>query len=239
MRLPRALPFLALGSFLAWHWHRARNPRGILRDLPISERRIWLTLDDGPDRHDTEGMLDALAEYGAKASFFGIGRHVENYPTLATRIVAAGHTLENHTHSHRSALLWLRGQSVLASEISRTSQTIEAATGERPRFFRAPAGLWSRAMLEAVRQAGLLPVGWSAGGGEGTCRGDLLAAVDRTIRELHPGAIVLLHQGGRRGRVAALRLFLQRAHTEGWTTLDPREIPALLPARCGIEAPIV
>lgn len=235
MRLPRALPFLALGSFLAWHWYRARNPGGILRDLADSERRIWLTIDDGPDRHDTQGMLDALAEYNAKASFFAIGQRVERNPEMAARIVAGGHTLENHTHTHRSALLWLRSQAVLSSEISRTSLAIETATGTRPRFFRAPAGLWSRPMLEAVRQAGLLPVGWSAGGGEGTCHGDLLAAVDRTIRELHPGAIVLLHQGGRRGRVAALRLFLQRATAGGWALLDPREICNLPQSRDSAE----
>lgn len=227
-----SLPWLGAlaGGWLFFRsWQAARSSR-IVRRLPITERRIWLTIDDGPDRRDTEGMLRALAEFGGQASFFLLGREVERRRALCHRLREAGHTVENHTYHHRSAYFWLLPQASVLAELQRASHALTVAAGERPRFYRAPVGWWSRAQLRACRELGLVPVGWSAGGGEGACCGDLLAAVERTVRQLEPGAIVLLHQGGRRGRVAALRLFLQRLHSQGWSLVSPAEVPALLPS---------
>lgn len=220
---------VALGLGL-WAWNRLRAGRSeqILRSIPTTEQKIWLTIDDGPGRSQTEGMLEVLADFGERASFFGIGREVEKRRLLCRRLVEAGHTLENHTYSHRSALHWLQPEGVIGQELDRASHAIRLSTGQEAKFFRAPAGLWSRPMLRAATERGLVPVGWSAGGGEGTCCGDLLAAIDRTVAELRPGAIVLLHQGGRAGRIEALRLFLERSHRMGWSLLEPQEIRGLL-----------
>jgi peptidoglycan-N-acetylglucosamine deacetylase len=220
---------LALG-FGLWAWNRLRAGRSeeIIRTIPSTAPKFWLTIDDGPVRGQTEGMLEVLQSYGARASFFGLGREVEKRRLLSRCLVEAGHTLENHSYAHRSALHWLQPERCLQQEIARGSHAIRVATGQGPQFFRAPAGLWSRAMLRAVKAQGLMPVGWSAGGGEGSCCGDLLAAVDRTVAALQPGAIVLLHQGGRAGRVDALRLFLERSQRLGWSLFEPQEVRGIL-----------
>jgi glycerol-3-phosphate acyltransferase PlsY len=62
---------------------------------------VALTFDDGPDPAYTPAILDILKEYDIPATFFMVGRHVERYPGLARRIADEGHSLGNHTWSHR------------------------------------------------------------------------------------------------------------------------------------------
>lgn len=68
--------------------------------VPGKERRVFLTFDDGPDPQVTPWVLDTLAEYGAKATFFCIGRNVAEQPELFERIRREGHGIGNHTWSH-------------------------------------------------------------------------------------------------------------------------------------------
>lgn len=60
----------------------------------------YLTFDDGPDPEHTPRLLDLLATHGVKATFFLVGQKIERHPALVERIVAAGHTLGNHSYSH-------------------------------------------------------------------------------------------------------------------------------------------
>ncbi len=62
---------------------------------------IYLTFDDGPTPGITEWILATLAKHNAKATFFVLGRNVEMYPELYQKILAAGHSVGNHTYSHQ------------------------------------------------------------------------------------------------------------------------------------------
>ena len=62
---------------------------------------VFLTFDDGPTPGITEWILATLDKYGAKATFFVLGKNVEMYPDLFRRIVDAGHRVGNHTYSHQ------------------------------------------------------------------------------------------------------------------------------------------
>lgn len=78
--------------------------RFIYRELqfavPDKSKKIYLTFDDGPTPKITPWVLDQLAEYQAKATFFCIGKNVEKYPEIFTRIKQEGHSTGNHTYSH-------------------------------------------------------------------------------------------------------------------------------------------
>lgn len=89
----------------------------------------------------TPQVLAILAEYGAVASFFCIGQRVAAAPELARAIVAAGHAVENHGqrhHTFKNRAQWPGG---LGGERLDAQASIEAATGQRPRFYRPTAGL--------------------------------------------------------------------------------------------------
>lgn len=70
--------------------------------VPTSEKTIYLTFDDGPNPEVTPWVLEQLAAYNAKATFFSIGEAVEKFPNVFNQVIEAGHTTGNHTYNHVS-----------------------------------------------------------------------------------------------------------------------------------------
>lgn len=80
-------------------WLRWIYPRALWRMNP-EEHSVYLTFDDGPIPEATPFILDTLARYGIKATFFMVGDNVKKYPELFERIVREGHQVGNHTYNH-------------------------------------------------------------------------------------------------------------------------------------------
>lgn len=72
----------------------------IVWSFPNEERGVFLTFDDGPIPEVTPWVLDLLAQYNAKATFFCLAKNVERHPEIFHRIVAEGHAVGNHSYSH-------------------------------------------------------------------------------------------------------------------------------------------
>ena len=72
----------------------------VVRRVPAASGKIALTFDDGPHERYTEEILDILAKYDIKATFFVIGTNADTYPELIRKELSAGHEVENHTLSH-------------------------------------------------------------------------------------------------------------------------------------------
>jgi peptidoglycan/xylan/chitin deacetylase (PgdA/CDA1 family) len=155
---------------------------------------VALTYDDGPGSPGTCKVLDLLAERGVKATFFCIGKHVEQHPEIVERIHAEGHLLGNHSFRHTPGLTIAPLRS-LGSDLRRCQDAIERVVGTRPRFYRPPYGLRNQATHYAARRNELEVVGWSAGGLDTTSR-SVDTLVDRILRQLSPGSIILLHDHG-------------------------------------------
>jgi peptidoglycan/xylan/chitin deacetylase (PgdA/CDA1 family) len=154
---------------------------------------VAITIDDGPDPGITPRVLDLLDEHGAKATFFCIGERVEQHSELAREIVSRGHSIENHSqhHLHRFSVL---GPGGMAAEITRAQDTIEAVTGQRPRFFRAPAGLRSPFLEPVLARLGLRLASWTRRGFD-TVNPNPGVVFERLTRGLRGGDILLLHDG--------------------------------------------
>ena len=154
---------------------------------------VAITIDDGPDPEVTSRVLDLLDEHNARATFFCIGERIDRHPALARAIVARQHEIGNHTYRHlmRFSLLGPRG---VAQEIARAQEAIVAATGEVPRFFRAPAGLRNPFLEPALARANLQLVSWTRRGFD-TVSGSAGRVLDSLTRRLREGDILLLHDG--------------------------------------------
>lgn len=85
----------------------------------------------------TSRLLDLLDEFNIPATFFVLGQSISEYPSVAQRI-AASHTIASHTWSHNN-LTWMDIDAV-RDDLTRTNDAIEAATGVRPKYFRATYG---------------------------------------------------------------------------------------------------
>ncbi len=118
-----------------------------------------LTFDDGPDPRYTPHILDTLAEYDVRATFFVCGEMADWNRDLLARMSDEGHIVGNHTWSH--PLLTKLTRSQIRSEMERTSDVIEDAYGERPQWFRAPYGAWNRAAFQLGSEMGMEPLAWT------------------------------------------------------------------------------
>jgi peptidoglycan-N-acetylglucosamine deacetylase len=176
-------------------WPRSRwlGPNWTRLPPAAAAATVAITVDDGPDPEVTARVLDVLDEHRATATFFCIGERVARHPALARAIVARRHEIGNHTQRHlkRFALLGPRG---LAEEIRRAQCAIAEATGEAPRFFRAPAGLRNPFLEPVLARAGLQLVSWTRRGFD-TVNGSAGTVLGRLTRGLAGGDIVLLHDG--------------------------------------------
>jgi len=86
--------------FVKTPWWLKQLYRGLVWQIPSTQPVLYLTFDDGPHPVATPFVLDELAKYGGKATFFCIGKNVEAYPQVYHRILMEGHRVGNHTQDH-------------------------------------------------------------------------------------------------------------------------------------------
>lgn len=212
---------------LAYHVFvpRAQGLGRMHRYFKTERREVWLTIDDGPDPEDTPRILELLASYRARATFFVIGENAARHSGLIWAIASAGHEVAHHTHTHPLADFWYASRARVDRELDATLELLQQS-GVKPTRFRPPAGIRNLWLDRALRVRGLIGVGWSARGLERWHTGAEAVAA-RTLRGLRPGSILLLHEGPRVPaaiRVAAIGRVLEQLSKQGYQCVVPDAI---------------
>lgn len=208
-------------------------PRDILRHGPSTFPVIALTFDDGPDAHYTPLVLDVLREKDVRATFFCVGRHVEENPELARRIVEEGHEIGNHSQSHRN--MWRMPTDAVQTEIDLGEAAILAATGRVPVGFRPPRGLYNQAVLDwlAVKKQPLIL--WSLSS-QDWAEMSSRTIVNRVVGNVGNGDILLFHDSGdlfgdvggdRAGTIQALPVIIDELKQRGFLFVTITEMMIL------------
>jgi peptidoglycan/xylan/chitin deacetylase (PgdA/CDA1 family) len=173
---------------------------GTARALHLSEgcargRRVALTFDDGPNPPWTQRILSALSDRHVSATFFLVGDAVEAHPELARAEADAGYEVGAHSWDHASDLDQ-RQAADFDADVQRMNAAFERALGAQPALYRAPFGHTSETMLERLRAAGYVSVGWDVDSRDWSddTADQIVASV---LDGVHPNAIVLMHDGGR------------------------------------------
>lgn len=177
-------------------WPRSRWLGPNWTRLPTAaaaRREIALTIDDGPDPAVTPLVLDLLDRYAARATFFCVGEKAARHPELCRELVRRGHAVENHSQHHRHHFS-VTGPRSMLRELQAAQDTLSRVSGQRPLFFRAPAGLRNPFLDPVLTRLGLKLASWSVRGFD-TRTGDAGLVERRLKAGLRPGAIVLLHDG--------------------------------------------
>jgi peptidoglycan/xylan/chitin deacetylase (PgdA/CDA1 family) len=184
-------------------------------------RTMVLTFDDGPDPRYTPHILDTLAEHDVRAMFFVCGEQADWNRDLLARMADEGHVVGNHTWSH--PLLTRLSRRQIHSELQRTSKVIEDAYGERPLWFRAPYGAWSRSVFQIEAELGMEPMAWTVDTEDWTTPGTRVI-VDHVEAGAAPGVVVLSHDAGgdRSQSVRALKRYLPHLLDSGYHLTVPR-----------------
>lgn len=105
--------------------------------VKTAEKVIYLTFDDGPIPEVTEFVLKQLAEYGAKATFFCIGDNVRKNPDIFQKIIAAKHSIGNHTFNHLNG--WKTDNKIYLQNVELCRLELEKQ-GIKTNLFRPPYG---------------------------------------------------------------------------------------------------
>lgn len=151
---------------------------------------VALTFDDGPGPF-TDRLLQVLRDNDARATFFLIGDKVAADPAAARRIAEAGMEIGNHTWQHPDMTTLPPHE--IATQFSRATAAIRAATGQSPTLARTGFGAIDDTVLAEARQQGLAVVNWDVVPYDWEHDTDTAATRRLLMSHIRPGSVVLLH----------------------------------------------
>lgn len=190
-------------------------------DEAKDEKLVLLTYDDAPDGNTLE-IAEALAERNVSAIFFVNGMYMEDEEgfEVMQKVHEMGFEIANHTHTH--ATLPDNTEEDQKEEILKTSEIIEKAIGEKPRFFRAPHGMNTDYSKQLVVDEGMKLMNWSFGYDWMGEYQDAAALIDITLNapELGNGSNILMHD--RTWTAEATPAIVDGLIEQGFTIIDPK-----------------
>jgi peptidoglycan/xylan/chitin deacetylase (PgdA/CDA1 family) len=168
----------------------------VIRSIqPHNERKlVALTFDDGPWGNTTLQVLEILRKNDIKATFFWIGKHLKKEPDIAQKIVEEGHAIANHTWTHRYNKMTAE---TAKKEIDDTEVLIEQITGIKYVLFRPPGGILTNGLSSYAQQQKYAVMMWSVDSRDSiNPRISKEKIIHNVLKNVQPGGIVLLHDGG-------------------------------------------
>ena len=142
---------------------KIRSVKGKEKGLGLKHKEVILTFDDGPIAGKTPRILQALKNECVKATFFYVGRMAKAYPRLVRKVVAQGHTLAHHTHSHNRLPLYSskRASQLIDQGIKAVEKVAYGESGAKPRipFFRYPYLARNKTTDKVLASKGLVAFG--------------------------------------------------------------------------------
>lgn len=106
--------------------------------IPNTDKKVYLTFDDGPTPDITEKTLKILSKYNAKATFFMLGKQVAAHPSLTKEVLSAGHSIGNHSFSHLNG--WQTQNEAYFEDIAKAQNILTKTLSSSPTLFRPPYG---------------------------------------------------------------------------------------------------
>ena len=188
----------------------------VVTRVPTSERRLYLTFDDGPTSDFTQKILDQLDAHDAKATFFLVGENTNRHPDIAAEIVRRGHPVAGHTYRHLDP--WQHSAGTILDDFVEGCDAIEAATGEPVTMVRPPYGRlrpcitrWARATGRRVVMWDVMPADYRPGAEPD----EMARFIMKTRRR---GSVVVLHDNPRSAPATPqmLDILLPRLRDSGW-----------------------
>lgn len=167
-------------------WLKKLYP-GCVWDMPVKEKTLYLTFDDGPHPAITPFVLEQLRKYNAKASFFCIGENVVRYPEVFQLVINEGHAVGNHTFHHING--WKTSDKDYSNDISKAKEIIPG------QLFRPPYGRLKRSQLKMLNQGEnkMAIIMWNILAGDWDINLDPTICFERVKKKTSEGDIIVFH----------------------------------------------
>ena len=152
--------------------------------IPTQEKEVYLTFDDGPIPEMTPWVLEQLAAYHAKATFFCVGENIEKHPEVFAQVKADGHSVGNHTYSHLNG--WASENIPYFHDVRHCANLTESM------LFRPPYGRLKPKQAQFLQRHYRI-VMWDVLSGDFDPNLSPQACLDNVIKNVGPGSIVVFH----------------------------------------------
>ena len=187
-------------------WLRAIYPKCTWK-IPVQEKVIYISFDDGPDPDATPFVLEQLAKFNAKASFFCIGNNVLKHPNIYESILQQGHAVGNHTYDHLNG--WKTETHTYLENIKDAATLIDSP------LFRPPYGRIKKAQIRALKNDKDMPnqiIMWDVLSGDFDLQLTGAACARNVIENTVAGSIIVFHDSQKAWDRMSIALPLVLAH---------------------------
>jgi peptidoglycan-N-acetylglucosamine deacetylase len=157
--------------------------KGCTWQMPARDKVLYLTFDDGPHLFATPFVLDELAKYNAKATFFCIGKNVFENRKIYERIITEGHQTGNHTYNHLNG--WATKNETYLQDIAAASGLIQSP------LFRPPYGRIKKAQIKLLQQYKIIM--WTVLSGDFDKKISKEKCAANVLRNAESGAVIVFH----------------------------------------------
>jgi peptidoglycan/xylan/chitin deacetylase (PgdA/CDA1 family) len=181
------MPSASLRSWHEWMVRLGpiRYPGAIFR-IPSNTPAVYLTFDDGPCPKATSFVLDTLEQFGAKATFFLVGKNVQQYPDLVARIRTEGHLLGGHSMHHENG--W---DTPTPEYVHSARESLDLLEGGY--FFRPPYGRLKKKQHQQLAAQGIQTVFWDVLSYDYDTQMSPVECLEHTRKKTRPGSVVVFH----------------------------------------------
>lgn len=188
------------------------------RLLPIycvgtDKKQVAISFDAAWGNDDTGTLIDILAKYKVKATFFVVGAWVDKYPESVKQLSDAGHSVQNHsdTHPHMTKL----STAQMIKEISACNEKIAKITGKTPTLFRPPYGDYNNSVISAVESIDMHAIQWDVDSLDWKDTSTAESIANRVVSNAKSGSIILMHNDAEH-TPEALPTILEQLTREGY-----------------------
>ncbi|WP_338349878.1 polysaccharide deacetylase family protein [Nonlabens tegetincola] len=182
-------------------WHKSR-----------SEKKVYLTFDDGPQPDATAYVLELLDSYGMKATFFCVGDNVIKHPDLYDRILNGGHQTGNHTQHHLNS--WKTNNKQYIKNVKLAESSIKS------KLFRPPYGKLGLSTYNSLKKLGYQIIMWDVLSGDFDVNQNPTVVLKQLKKHTKNGSIIVFHDSDKFLEMLkqVLPEYLQYVKDNGWET---------------------
>ena len=157
--------------------------------VPEAKNKIYLTFDDGPTVKVTNWVLSELKKHNAKATFFCIGKNIDNHPEILANIINGGHLIGNHTQNHLNG--WKTKRNKYVSDVLNSKQVNNKI--KTPLLFRPPYGKIKNRQARALQKIGYHIIMWDVLSGDFDSKISKEKCLTNVLKNTTSGSIVVFH----------------------------------------------
>lgn len=192
----------------------------VIRGNPNAGKKVAITFDDGPYKDMTEKYISILEAYGAKATFFIVGKRAQAFPEPAQSLAESGFEIGGHSYAHSN--IKKKTKQAMEDDFIRNIEAIENVTGVKVSLFRPPYGAYNNTLLRTAVKFSQRTVNWNVDPKDWSgIKSDEI--VQRVLSNSEDGSIILLHEG-RQNTLQALPHIIEGLKERGYELVTVSEL---------------